>query len=262
MFRHFLFLLAAFVLASPALAQEESAQTRYADAKGAFDKGDFQGARKMAEKMLAQGQLSREAFQLLGNAHYRLGHLGEASLFFRRANLFPPVEPEVRQNLAHIRDRTGHVSFPRSAFREQYAGFVGRTQWFITAVCAAWVAIGSFVLAIFLRRRSPLRVGLAFVRVLAVIVAVLAGLGLYWRPSFERIEKVAIVTVPDTKAYTAATVTAGTVSSLPPGSEIRRLEDRGIWSYVEIPGEDQNRRGWVQNAAFEPLWPYQRGYLE
>lgn len=262
MFRHFLFLLAAFVLASPALAQEESAQTRYSDAKGAFDKGDFQGARKMAEKMLAQGQLSREAFQLLGNAHYRLGHLGEASLFFRRANLFPPVEPEVRQNLAHIRDRTGHVSFPRSAFREQYAGFLGRTQWFITAVSAAWVAIGSFVLAIFLRRRSPLRVGLAFVRVLAVIVAVLAGLGWYWRPSFERIEKLAIITVPDTKAYTAATVTAGTVSSLPPGSEIRRLEDRGIWSYVEIPGEDQNRRGWVQNAAFEPLWPYQRGYLE
>lgn len=262
MFRRFLFLIASLALATTIVAEEETAQTRFADARAAFEKGDYVNARKQAEKMLAQGQLSPQVFQFLGNTHYRLGDLGSASLFYRRAGLFPPAVPEVRQNLAHIRDRTGNLSFSRNAFQEQYAGFLGRSQWFLIAICSAWAAVISFVLALFLRRGSPLRVFLVFVRVLALIVAVLAGLGWYWRPTFEKIERLAIVTVPDTKAFTAATVTAGTVSALPPGSEVRRLEDRGIWTYVEIPGEDQNHRGWVQNAAFEPLWPYQRGYLE
>ena len=237
-------------------------KTRYEDMLGAFERGDFANAKAVGEKLVAQGSLSPQVFQFLGNTHYRLGEMGTAALYYRRAALFPPSIPEVRQNLVHIRDRTGNLSFAKNEFREQYSGFLSRSRWFVIAVSAAWIAALSFVLTLFLRRSSGLRVFMVFIRVLAVLTALFAGMGWYWRPTFAKIEKIAIITEPNTKAYTAATVTAGTVTALPPGSEVRRLEDRGQWTYVEIPGEDLVRRGWVLNSTFEPLWPYQKGYLE
>ena len=103
---------------------------------------------------------------------------------------------------------------------------------------------------------------MVLVAVLASVVAVIAGLGWYWHPSFEKIERLAYVTTPETKAFTAATVTSGSVSALPPGSSVRILEDRNLWSYVEIPAEGDYRRGWVQTAALTRFWPYDPGYLE
>ncbi len=64
-----------------------------------------------------------------------------------------------------------------------------------------------------------------------------------------------IVTTPGTKAYTAASTTAGTIIDLPPGSQIRLLEKRGAWNYVEIPNATDNLRGWIEADTLTPLWP-------
>jgi hypothetical protein len=244
-------------------ADDDGPGPQYEEMRAAFGRGEYGKARELGRKLLNRGQLSPELFQLMGNISYRLDDLGAATLYYRRAALFPPPVPEVRQNMVHIKNRTGNLAFARNSFQDQYAGYLSRTSWFTIAFTAAWVAVISFVWALFLRRRnSSLRVFLAFVRVLALIAAVLAGLGWYWRPSYEKLERLAVITVPETQAYSAASVTAGTITKLPPGSEVRRLEDRGVWSYVEIPREEEPLRGWVMNAAFEPLWPYDRGYLE
>ena len=60
----------------------------------------------------------------------------------------------------------------------------------------------------------------------------------------------------DVRAYTAATTTAGTVMDLPPGSQVRVLEKRGAWTYVEIPSRPENLRGWVENRVLIPYWPW------
>lgn len=253
-------LLLALIVPAPA---QDDVQSQYEEAKADFEKGRFAAARTKAEKLLNQGHLSPELFHFLGNVSYRLEEPGMAALYYRRAALFPPVEPELRQNLAHIRDTSGNLSFPRNPFREQYAGFLSRTQWFYLLLGSMWAVLASVVLALFLQRGSALRLLLVFIRVLAVIVATFAAVGWFWRPTYENVSRLAIITQAGTKAFTAATVTAGSVTPLPQGSEIRRLEDRGLWSYVEIPGSNgEPLRGWVQNTAFTPLWPYRREYLD
>ena len=57
-------------------------------------------------------------------------------------------------------------------------------------------------------------------------------------------------------SFTSATVTSGTVIGLPPGSQVRTLEKRGPWFYVEIPGSPENLRGWVEAGAITPLWTW------
>ena len=65
-----------------------------------------------------------------------------------------------------------------------------------------------------------------------------------------------MITAREVSAYTSATITSGNVIALPPGSQVRLLEKRGAWSYVEVPSGDEHVRGWVESATYTPLWPW------
>ncbi len=71
-----------------------------------------------------------------------------------------------------------------------------------------------------------------------------------------------VVTAREVLAYTAATLTSGSViDRIPPGSQVRLLEKRGAWSYIEIPTSDEHVRGWIESATYTPLWPWDMGLL-
>lgn len=248
--------------ALPLPGAERPPAERYAEVCSFFEKGDYTRAQYIAEGLLKDGHLSPQLFQMLGHIHYRRGDLGRAALSYQRASLFPPPVPEVRQNIAHIHDRTGNLAFPANGFRDQFAARLTRSQWGGIVVTSGWVLLYAVVLCLLFSRTPSLRAPLVLVAVLASVVGVIAGLGWFWHPSFEKVERLAYVTTSETKAFTAATVTSGSVSALPPGSSVRILEDRDLWSYVEIPAEGEYRRGWVQTAALTRFWPYDPGYLE
>lgn len=254
-----------------ARANASSPQERYDEVKVNFEKGDFTRAQYLAESMLKDGLLSPQLFQLLGHIRYRQNDPGRASLWYSRAALFPPPVQEIRQNITHIHERTGNVRFSSNTFRDQFSARLSRAQWLKMALVSGWIFLFTVVLYYFHTRSFALRTLLMLVRVIAVAVTTVAILGWVWHPSFEKLQKLAVVTAPDTKAYTAATVTSGSVSKLPPGSEVRKLEERGAWCYVEIPpppqssddtGDRQAYRGWVQMDALTPYWPFDPAYLE
>ena len=121
--------LIACLLCSLAHAGEASLDERFVSARNAFDKGEFAKAQYEAEAIMKDGSLSREVMELLGHARYRLGDLGRAALWYRRAALFPPPSPELRQNLAHIHERTGNISFPANGLLDQLSAWLTRAHW-------------------------------------------------------------------------------------------------------------------------------------
>jgi hypothetical protein len=101
--------------------------------------------------------------------------------------------------------------------------------------------------------------------VLALIFSAASWACWYNRPSYETVKDLAFITGTGVSAYTAASITSGSVIQLPPGSEVRKLDDRGAWSYVEIPSPQttgEKMRGWVQNDVLSVFWPFDPGYLE
>jgi hypothetical protein len=238
---------------------------RYDEVRATFEKQDYTRAQYLAEAILKDGHLSPELFQIMGHIRYRQGDLGRAALWYMRASLFPPPVPEIRQNLHYIHERTGNLRFPANSFRDQFSARLSRTQWAHVTIVSGWIFLFAVALFYLQNQSRALRTTLMLVRVLALSVVTIAALGWAWHPSYKKIENLAVVIAPNTKAYTAATVTSGSVSSLPPGSEVRKLEDRGAWCYVEIPVEsDDTRRGWVQSDVLTPFWPreFGTGYLE
>lgn len=254
----------------PMLPAAATPEERYAGVTASFEKQDFVKAQYLAEGMLKDGLLSPQLFQLMGHIRYRQGDLGRAALWYSRASLFPPPVPENRQNLTYIHERTGNLRFPANSFLDQFAALLSRGEWLRMAVVSGWIVLFCATLCL-LKRAFALRTTLALASVVALAVAAVATLGWRWHPSYEKISNLALVTAPDAKAYTAATVTSGAVSKLPPGSEVRKLEDRGAWCYVEIPPnprtaddfrERHTYRGWVQTDALAPIWPFDPAYLE
>lgn len=243
-------------------AETPTPEQRFVDARASFDKGDFTKAQYQAEAMIKDGLLSRGIMELLGHARYRQGDLGRAALWYRRASLFPPPEPELRQNIAHIHDRTGNVSFPSNGLLDQISAWFSRSQWLQIAVFCGWVIALTLLLCLLYVRSSSLRVLLLTGAALALIIACISGVGWLFHPNYERVKDIFIVTAKEARAYTAASTTAGSVTDLRAGSEVRTLEDRGAWCYVEIPNEVENRRGWVQKDTLTPFWPFDPGYLE
>ena len=266
MFRTLHIILTSLLATHIALGAVPSPQEQFSAARTAFEKNDFRSVQQISESLIDSGHLSPQLFQLLGHVRYREGDLGRAALWYHRASLFPPPAPEIRQNLAHIHERTGNLSFPSNGFHNQFASRFTRTEWFVMTVICEWTVVFALFIAFLFCRRGWLRASLCTLATLAVIIGTSAFLGWHWHPSYEKVRDLAIVTATKVTAHTAASTTSGSVIELPPGSEVRKLEDRGAWCYVEIPTDGEYRRGWVQNEALSPFWPadkkFDPGYLE
>ena len=208
--------------------------------------------------------MSPQVFQLLGNAFYRQKDLGNAALWYQRAALFPPPSVEVRQNLERIHTANSNFAYPSGTLQQQIAAWLTNGQWLTASITGLWTLIWCTVLAFLFVRSRALRTMLMTFAALGLIAAVLGGLGWLWRPSYDRIHELLVVTAPNSKTFTAATVTAGSVVEVPAGSQVRMLEDRGSWCYVEIPAnrDQESHRGWLPREVLTDLWPYDRGYLE
>ena len=252
------------------VVDQDSPDARLQEVRDAFEQGRFKPAGYLAETldkdMRKKGLVSPALFELMGHIRYRQGELGPAALFYERAALFPPPIPEVRQNLTHIRSKNGSLVFAPHDVRVQLAAWLAPHQWMEIAIACGWVVLLSIVFTLLFLRAGGLRVLLL---TFATFVFILGGLSLLvwsWHPTYENIKSLAIITAPDTKAYTSASTTGGTVNDLPPGSEVRTLDSRGAWTFVEIPGDTETttNRGWVQTSALAAVWPeeYSAQFLE
>lgn len=254
--------LASLLLCGFTQAADQTPEERFTSARAAFDKGDYAKAQYQAEAMIKDGLISRELMELLGHARYRLGDLGRAALWYRRAALFPPPTPELRQNIAHIHDRTGNVSFPSNGFLDQLSARFSRSQWLQVALFSGWTILLTVTFCVLYARSNAFRALLLTGTALALLIGAISVIGWAWHPTYEKVKDVFIITAPNTRAYTAASTTAGSVTELRAGSEVRTLQDRGAWCYVEIPAENESRRGWVQKDSLTAFWPFDSGYLQ
>lgn len=259
-------LLFALLAYSNAMAQSAKAAVSpdetYAEAVKEMEKGNFAKAQYLAESLTKKKppQLSPEVFQLIGHARYRQEDLGRAVLWYQRAQLFDTRSPELRQNLRHLYEKLRFLSFGQRSPVSQLSLYLTPNEWLLTATAGLWLVALSVAWRLFAGRKA---LGAAITLfILGLVIAVPASAFAALRPpGAERVRDISIVTVSDVRAYTGASVTSGTVMDLPPGSQVRVLEKRGAWSYVEIPGQPENLRGWVEGGAITPLWAWEEAMV-
>jgi len=254
-------LAAAFVLlGASSFAADESPDEIYRQAREALEKGKFTQAQYLGESLAKRNPpaLSAAVFALIGHARYRQEDFGRAAMWYQRAQLLEPTNPEVRQNLRHLDEKLRFFRFGGDSPLAEWSLVLGKNTWIIVASAGVWLILLAIMRCILASSRKV--GGGAFALVLSIIGVVIflpsAAFAAIRPDSSQRVKDVMVVTAKEVSAYTAATLTSGSVIDLPPGSQVRLLEKRGAWSYVEIPSADESVRGWVESAVYTPLWPW------
>lgn len=217
-----------------------SAQTdSFGKANQEYAAGQFKEAITDYEALRENGEYSPSLFYNLGNAYFRTNDFGKAILNYERALALNPTHPEAKANLQIARDEARalelQVSGPERFFHSETAN-----QATVIAAVTFWLTFFCAVYLIFAPRRAMSAIALS---ILSFVIFALTAAGVYWIEHGNRGIGLAIVTAKDVEARVATADTANRVLTLPPGSEIKIVSERGDWVYATLPN---NLKGWIR----------------
>jgi len=216
---------------------------QFAKANQEYAAGDFKAAVEDYEDLVRSGQDAPNVFYNLGNAYFRKSDFGRAILNYERALALDPRHPEAQANLRVTRDEARALELIPSRWERLFA-FANENQYAVVAAVAFWIGIFSVATWIFGRRRA---IALSILSLSIFAIAVLASYQLSHGRNGRRLS---IVTGENVEARLATADNANRVLTLPPGSEIQIVSQRGDWIYAALPN---NLRGWMPANSAEQV---------
>jgi tetratricopeptide (TPR) repeat protein len=190
----------------------------------------------------------------IGNIHYRLGQIGKAILYYRRAEYYIPGDPYLKHNLRYLRslrmDRfNGTFSGRASTVLSSWGTLLPHRQKMLLFAASSgilWSAAALFVL----KRRRWMSVTLA-VSALATVffLGSFVIYDLVWRNNREGVIIVQEVVARrgDGESYESSFQ-----EPLHDGTEFRVLDERSGWYFIQL---QEGSTGWIPVSAAELVHP-------
>ena len=247
----------SLLLAGSALAEEAFQRGnqlyeagRYADAAAAY--GRALGAADRKGSSGNREAVGSNLFYNLGNAWFRAGEPGRAVLNYERALRLQPNHPEAAANLAFVRRQLGVP-----AVHSSNSGWGRYALAWSPGLLAAgsWLLAGGGLVALLAGRGiegERTRRGAQTVALAAGLPLLAVGALTFWladRRAWDPARGI-LIGADGVEARYAPADTAQVETTLPTGGEVRILQERGAWDYVELPG---GTRAWIASAQVERI---------
>ena len=217
---------------------------QFAKANQEYAAGDFKAAIADYEALVRSGQDTANLFYNLGNAYFRKSDFGRAILNYERALALEPHPPEAEANLRIARDEARALELlPTSS--ERLLAFATVNQYVILAAITFWFTIFAIATLIFNRRRSAFTFSILSLSILAAAIV-----PIYQLSHGKTGRGLAIVIGDNVEARLATADNANRVLTLPAGSEIQIVSQRGDWIYAVLPN---NLHGWMPANSVEAV---------
>ena len=225
-----------FLGAATSFAQTNA---QFAKANQEFASGDFKAALEDYEALVRSGMDAPNLFYNLGNAYFRKHDFGRAILNYERALALDPRHPEAEANLRIARDEAHALELIPDKWENVFL-FATENRSVVAAAVAFWIGIFSIAALAFNRRRG----------LIALSILSLSMLASYELDRGKNGRGLAIVTGENVEARLATADNANRVLTLPAGSEIKVVSQRGDWIYAALPN---NLRGWMPANSAEQV---------
>jgi tetratricopeptide (TPR) repeat protein len=208
-------------------------------ANAAYEGGNFETSRQTYQALVDSGKGSANVFYNLANTDFRTGNLGTAILNYERALALEPGHPEARHNLRIARDQSG-ARIPQGQWYDLVFPAWRPDAFAWTAMAAGWLFVFSLAYRRLSRTRGGGSIGLAF---LAILLGGYAAAGLWYTGKQQ--SAAIVVSAKEAVARVGPAEQSSVATTLPPGSRVRVLSERGEWVYCELPSAS---RAWLPTA--------------
>ena len=233
-----------WLLCASILAAEPGAQ--FAKANQEYAAGDFKAAIDDYEELVRSGRDTPNLFYNLGNAYFRKNDFGRAILSYERALALDPHHPEAEANLRIARDEARALELVPNRWERIFA-FADKNQYALAASISFWIGIFSVATWVLGRGRGRGPIALSILSLSIFVIAVGAS---YELSRGKNGRGLAVVTGDKVEARLATADNANRVLTLPAGSEIKIVSQRGDWVYAVLPN---NLHGWIPSNSAEQV---------
>lgn len=219
------------------------------DARARFNDGEYEPAAKLFEQVLEKSPPSAAVFYELGRALNKAGQEARAALNFRRALVLDPRFTPARTALHDTNVALG-ISPAKPGWRMQVEEHVPMDALTLAGTVLFWG--GAFaILAAFLP--SSFRRFRMFTGLLLVFLG-LAFLSLVWftDPRILSANTAIVLTNGGTSLLGSPADQSEKIASMPQGSTVNILSQRGRWFYGQLP---DGPKGWFLTEGIVPVIP-------
>lgn len=201
------------------------------------------------ERVAQQGGIHNgKLYYNIANTYFRIGDLGRAILYYRRAQLIMPGDTNLRQNLSYARSKridkipqAQQTRILKTLFFWHYdLSLKTRLSLFVVFFAAVWTCAS---IRLF-KRRSAINWALGISVILAVIF--LGSLCAQAVIQHRNVQGVILAPEVIARKGNAQTYQPSFEQPLHAGTEFKLLEDRSGWYNIELP---DGRTCWVQSKT-------------
>ncbi|MCB0164038.1 MAG: tetratricopeptide repeat protein [Anaerolineae bacterium] len=250
-------IIGLLVMVSAVSAQAVSPTEAMTAGNQSYEAGDYTQAVEIYETMVDAGIEDSALYYNLGNAYFKLGHLGQAILNYRRAYRLDPRDVDNNVNLALARSQA--LDKLEEANDGAMTNFVKVAEDWLTVDEASILALvlwlllcGLAIVAILLPRFRPISLWtMAIVGLFLIIGVISIANRLYnnyaYPPAVIVAEQVSVMSGPGSADQYVVEF------DLHAGAEVTQLESHDDYRRVSLPGHDF--QGWVSADSLELVNP-------
>jgi tetratricopeptide (TPR) repeat protein len=225
-------------------------EARFEQGNKTYEEGDYQRASEIYQELIDQGDSLPALHYNLGNALFKLNHLGPAILEYERANRLAPGDPDIRDNLDYSRsltvDRITPASTPFTALGISMLLDLSSPSQDAAILMSTWFLAGAAGIILILGREETTRRYAAYTAVLCLIPVLAAGASLATKSYIEQTRIEAILMEPQIDVLSGAGDDNPALFTIHEGLKVRVRNSSNGW--VQISLED-GLTGWVRGSA-------------
>lgn len=238
--RIFRFIFLLFALAFPAFANAQTADEFFMLGNTAYKNGEYARAKENYMDAMKAGGASAELSFNLANTCAKLGHKGEALLYYLRAVYENPRMREAEANLEMFA-KDNSLTVPFDVFPSKFMMELSDSEWALAAFVSFWIGVLALVFPPLFARKNAAWI---FAAIIAFAITATSATALYGWHCFK---DTAVAVRPDAPIRVSPTPDAPIVSMAADGSIAIVKKRHGSFEYVET---DKKQYGWASKDDF------------
>lgn len=220
------------------------------DARDRVVHGEYESAVTFFEKHLQSAPPSAAAYYEFGQALQKSEKDADAALSYRRALLLDPCFVPAVEALREVNARLG-IPTPTPNWQTSFSTKIASDPLALAGGVAFWMGAFALLAAIvLLKKRTLFACAGSILLVIGLTACLLAVLT---DPRISEAQQAIVMNPAGASLYRVPSEDASEkITSLNPGSVVRRLSTRGRWFHVELPA---GQRGWLLQDGITSIIP-------